>query len=94
LFDPVVKGLDAAAFDVIVSNPPYVSEAEYETLDKNVKDYEPKKALLAGVEGLDVYRRIVERAGRVFEGGWCPDAGNRVCAGGRGEGTAGAGWGI
>lgn len=62
LFDPVVKGLDAAAFDVIVSNPPYVSEAEYETLDKNVKDYEPKKALLAGVDGLDVYRRIIARA--------------------------------
>lgn len=63
LFDPVVKGLDAPAFDLIVSNPPYVSDAEYAALDKNVKAYEPKQALLAGVDGLDVYRRIVARAG-------------------------------
>lgn len=68
LFDPVVKGLDAPAFDVIVSNPPYVSEGEYETLDKNVKDYEPKHALLAGVDGLDVYRRIVAQAGEFLKG--------------------------
>lgn len=63
LFDPVIKGIDAPAFDVIVSNPPYVSDAEYAALDKNVKDYEPRHALLAGVDGLDVYRRIVARAG-------------------------------
>lgn len=67
LFDPVVKGLDAPAFDAIVSNPPYVSDAEYEQLDKNVKDYEPKKALLAGVDGLDVYRRIIARAGEFLK---------------------------
>ena len=67
LFDPVVKGLDAPAFDVIVSNPPYVSEGEYEVLDKNVKDYEPKQALLAGVDGLDVYRRIVAQAGEFLK---------------------------
>lgn len=62
LFDPVIKGLDTPAFDLIVSNPPYVSEAEYEALDKNVRDYEPKHALLAGPDGLDVYRCIIARA--------------------------------
>lgn len=67
LFDPVVKGIDAAAFDLIVSNPPYVSDAEYEKLDKNVKDFEPKKALLAGVDGLDVYRRVIAQAGEFLK---------------------------
>lgn len=67
LFDPVVKGLDAAAFDLVVSNPPYVSDAEYEGLDKNVKDYEPKQALLAGPDGLDVYRRITARVGEFLK---------------------------
>ncbi len=62
LFDPVIKGLDGPAFDLIVSNPPYVSESEYEALDKNVKDYEPKRALLAGADGLDLYRRIIAEA--------------------------------
>lgn len=67
LFEPVVKGLDATAFDLIVSNPPYVSDAEYAALDKNVKDYEPKHALLAGADGLDVYRRIVAQAGEFLK---------------------------
>jgi release factor glutamine methyltransferase len=61
LFDPIIEGLDAARFDLIVSNPPYVSEPEYAALDKNVRDYEPKDALLAGADGLDVYKRILEK---------------------------------
>ncbi|MHC4929361.1 MAG: peptide chain release factor N(5)-glutamine methyltransferase [Planctomycetota bacterium] len=61
LFDPVIEGLDDGQFDLIVSNPPYVSEPEYAALDKNVKDYEPAHALLAGADGLDVYKRILEK---------------------------------
>jgi release factor glutamine methyltransferase len=61
LFDPIIEGLDDGRFDLIVSNPPYVSEAEYEGLDKNVKEYEPSHALLAGADGLDVYKRICEK---------------------------------
>ncbi len=57
LFEPLA-GLDDRVFDVIVSNPPYVTAAEYEQLDKNVRDYEPPAALLAGADGLDFYRRI------------------------------------
>ena len=51
-------------FDVIVSNPPYISEAEYETLMPEVKDHEPSLALLAGEEGLDIYRRLITEAPR------------------------------
>jgi release factor glutamine methyltransferase len=58
LFDPIIEGLDEAKFDLIVCNPPYVTTTEMEALDKNVKDYEPHKALHAGQEGLDVYQRI------------------------------------
>lgn len=57
MFEPLA-GLDNGVFDVIVSNPPYVTAAEYEQLDKNVRDYEPSLALLAGADGLDFYRRI------------------------------------
>ncbi len=62
LFDPLVPQLDTSKFDVIVCNPPYVSAPEYEALERNVKDYEPKVALFAGTDGLDVYRRVVEKA--------------------------------
>jgi len=63
LFDPLIGGLDETSFDLIVANPPYVSSAEMETLDRNVKEYEPVSALHGGVDGLDVYRRIAERVG-------------------------------
>jgi release factor glutamine methyltransferase len=63
LFEPIVPHLDVTSFDVVVSNPPYVTTAEYEQLDRNVKDYEPPEALLAGADGLDIYRRICERVG-------------------------------
>jgi len=61
LFEPLIPPLDQ--FDLIASNPPYVSAAEYEKLEKNVKDYEPRIALYAGEGGLDAYRRIAEKVG-------------------------------
>jgi len=69
LFEPIIKQLDVNQFDLIVCNPPYVSTAEYEKLDKNVKDYEPKSALYAGTDGLDVYRRIIEKVDEFLKPG-------------------------
>lgn len=63
LFAPVIDQLDGGKFDLIVSNPPYVSDIEYEKLAANVKDYEPKDALYAGLDGLDVYKRIADGIG-------------------------------
>ncbi len=57
LFQPV-KG---EKFDVIVSNPPYISQNEYEECSPEVKK-EPTLALLAGPDGLDFYRRIAQEA--------------------------------
>jgi len=63
LFAPIIEGMDQTRFDLVVSNPPYVSAAEFDKLEARVKDYEPKNALFAGDEGLDVYRRIVQQVG-------------------------------
>ncbi|MFC1739808.1 peptide chain release factor N(5)-glutamine methyltransferase [Planctomycetota bacterium] len=62
LFEPLIPQLDVEKFDLIACNPPYVSAAEFEKLEKTVKDYEPKDALFAGEDGLDIYRRIAEKA--------------------------------
>jgi release factor glutamine methyltransferase len=69
LFDAILTGLDVTQFDLITANPPYVSSAEYEKLARNVKDYEPKIALLAGTDGLDVYMRIVGGVDRFLKPG-------------------------
>ena len=45
-------------FDVVVSNPPYVTKSEYASLPPEIRDYEPEEALLAGEDGLDIYRKI------------------------------------
>jgi release factor glutamine methyltransferase len=49
-------------FDVIVSNPPYVGLQEADELPANVRDHEPRVALFAGEDGLDVVRRLVSEA--------------------------------
>jgi len=54
-------GLPAAAFDLIISNPPYVDQAAMATLPTEYR-HEPATALAAGPEGLDVVARLVEQA--------------------------------
>ena len=56
-------------FDAVVSNPPYVGLAEAGDLHPQVRDYEPRTALFAGETGLDVYRRLVPRAGAALKPG-------------------------
>lgn len=67
LFEP----LNGQKFDLIVSNPPYIPTADLETLQPEVRDYEPLGALDGGVDGLDYYRSIVPSAlGHLNSGGW------------------------
>jgi release factor glutamine methyltransferase len=53
---------ERAPFDMILSNPPYVSQAEYEQLDKSVRDYEPLGALVAGPLGSETITRLLAAA--------------------------------
>ena len=51
----------SGTYDIIVCNPPYISDEEYETLSRDVKEYEPAAALKAG-DGFDFYRIIADEA--------------------------------
>jgi release factor glutamine methyltransferase len=58
-------------FAVVASNPPYVSESEFAALSPQVKDHEPRGALVAGPTGTEVIDRLIPQAAeRLLPGGW------------------------
>ena len=62
---------ETAAFDLIVSNPPYIAADEMVGLAPEVRDFEPRMALTDEGDGLGAYRRIVAGAPRHLDrGGW------------------------
>jgi release factor glutamine methyltransferase len=56
------QGLEPALFDLVVSNPPYVSSNALEGLQREVRDHEPLVALSPGADGLSVIRRLLQDA--------------------------------
>ncbi len=56
-------------FDFIVSNPPYIPTAEWAGLPSEIRDFEPRRALLAGESGLELIERLVRRAGTFLRPG-------------------------
>jgi release factor glutamine methyltransferase len=57
------------SLDMVVSNPPYVSNADRDGLQREVRDWEPRVALFAGPTGLEMYERLVAEADRVLRPG-------------------------
>ena len=61
--------LGDAAYDAILSNPPYIPDADIESLAPEVRSYEPMTALKGGAEGMDFYARLVEAAPQYLRAG-------------------------
>lgn len=61
-FEPLEETVHGSV-DLIVSNPPYVREEDFEGLQPEVKDFEPKQALVSGQTGLEMYEQIIPQAG-------------------------------
>lgn len=64
----LAAGLDVARFDLVVSNPPYIAEAEVASLPVDVREHEPHEALVAGPTGLEAYARLASRLGALRPG--------------------------
>lgn len=65
----LLAALPNEKFDLILSNPPYVSASDQ--LEPQVRDFEPHSALFAGASGLDIYRRLIPQAqSALVSGGW------------------------
>lgn len=59
LLSPLRECSVAGSVDAIISNPPYIAEADWAGLQPEVRDYEPRGALLAGVEGIEFHERLI-----------------------------------
>ena len=65
------RPLEGEQFDVVVSNPPYITGAELEELEPGVRDYEPRAALDGGVDGLSEVTRLLRDVPPLLRpGGW------------------------
>lgn len=69
LFEPLEKMKLQAKCDFIVSNPPYVSEKEWPSLQEEIRNHEPKEALVAGESGLEFIEKLVEGAPTFLKAG-------------------------
>ena len=67
----VMDAIASESMDLIVANPPYVPLAQRDGLQREVRDWEPDKALFAGESGFEIYERVVAAAPRVLRpGSW------------------------
>jgi release factor glutamine methyltransferase len=67
----LLSGVATGSYDLVVSNPPYVSKDEPEKVQKIVRDWEPHVAVFGGATGLEIYERLIPQAfNALCPGGW------------------------
>jgi release factor glutamine methyltransferase len=67
----LIASLPDQSLDFVLSNPPYVSDAEFDALDRTVREHEPKLALVAGPTGREIIDRLIQQsAAKLKEHGW------------------------
>jgi release factor glutamine methyltransferase len=67
----LLNGFSAGSFDFVVSNPPYVGESEEDSVQLEVRKFEPRNAVFAGPTGLEVIERLIPQALAVLRpSGW------------------------
>ena len=67
----LLAGLQNGTFDLVVSNPPYVGESEEDSVQLEVRKFEPRTAVFAGPRGLEVIERLIPQAAAALRpGGW------------------------
>jgi release factor glutamine methyltransferase len=67
----LLRGLQSGYFDFVVSNPPYVGESEEDSVQLEVRKFEPRGAVFAGPAGTEVIERLIPQAREALKpGGW------------------------
>lgn len=67
----LLAGMPAAAFDFVISNPPYVGNSEEDQVELEVRKFEPRTAVFSGPTGMEVIERLIPQAHAALKpGGW------------------------
>ncbi len=67
----LLSGFNPGSLDIVVSNPPYVGESEADTVQLEVRKFEPRQAVFAGHTGMDIIERLIPQAHAALRpGGW------------------------
>jgi release factor glutamine methyltransferase len=67
----LLEGIEPDSFDFVVSNPPYVGESEEDTVQLEVRKFEPRNAVFAGPTGLEIIEHLIPQGREVLKsGGW------------------------
>ena len=67
----LLTGLENSSFDFVISNPPYVGESETDSVQLEVRKFEPRSAVFAGHTGVEVIERLIPQAFAALKpGGW------------------------
>ena len=67
----LLAGMEEGAFDYVISNPPYIGDWEVDSVEAQVRRFEPRLALFAGPSGLEVFARLIPEAHNALKpGGW------------------------
>ena len=63
----LLEGFSADGLDLVLSNPPYVGDEEEDTVQLEVREFEPRNAVFAGPKGTEVIAKLIPRAGKSLE---------------------------
>jgi release factor glutamine methyltransferase len=67
----LLQNFPPASFDIVVSNPPYVGDSEEDSVQLEVRKFEPRNAVFAGPTGLEIIERLIPQAhAALAQGGW------------------------
>jgi len=67
LFKSDIDNFNYGKYDLIISNPPYIKKFDLKCLERDVVDFEPKRALDGGIKGLSEIRKVIEKSSELIK---------------------------
>ena len=67
LYKSDIDNFELGKYDLIISNPPYIKKLDFNSLDKNIVNFEPKMALYGGLDGLSEIKRVINKSSNLIK---------------------------